>query len=121
MIVDSHANAFISKKYQVNSTYSKAIKQFYNADTTNQDFSSPSTAANKINGWVNSKTRGMIPSLIDQGDILNLALEIILILYNSTAACVVWNFDKMFVLSIRFFDIEQNFLVLTDFQFMNLA
>lgn len=117
MIVDSHANAFISKKYQVNSTYSKAIKQFYNADTTNQDFSSASTAANQINSWVNSRTRGMIPSLIDQGDIL----EIILILFNSTAACAVWNFDNIFVVNIRFFDIKQDFLVLTDVQFMKLV
>ncbi|PZC71365.1 hypothetical protein B5X24_HaOG213570 [Helicoverpa armigera] len=65
-----NANAiFIAKKLQLKKEYEMAVKRSYFAEVNKLDFENPETAKNFINGWVNKKTRGYIPDIIDQAQI----------------------------------------------------
>ena len=46
--------------------YSQFVREFFDAETESLIFDS--AAQDKINGWVNSKTDGMIPTVVDQLD-----------------------------------------------------
>lgn len=65
--VDSATNAFISKDLAFNTSYAKAISDLYKAGTDSVDFKLPENAANRINSWVTTHTRGKIPTLINPG------------------------------------------------------
>jgi serine protease inhibitor len=60
------ANAIYYRKgFEVETSFVTANRTYYNAEVTPLDFGAPS-ALQTINGWVNDKTRGKIPSIIDQ-------------------------------------------------------
>ncbi len=51
--------------YDFNSQYAKTVENFYGASAEEVD---NSNAVNKINSWVNEKTAGKIPSIINDND-----------------------------------------------------
>lgn len=60
------ANAiFLNDKYQLKKQFQQDMADYYDAKAEALDFSSPSTL-DKINGWCNEKTRGMIPEILDK-------------------------------------------------------
>jgi serpin B len=62
------ANAiFLNDKYQLKKQFQQDMTTYYDAKAEALDFSSPSTL-DKINGWCNEKTRGMIPEILDNVD-----------------------------------------------------
>lgn len=62
------ANAiFLNDKYQLKKQFQQDMATYYDAKAEALDFSSPSTL-DKINGWCNEKTRGMIPEILDNVD-----------------------------------------------------
>ncbi|KAG8312183.1 hypothetical protein J6590_028413 [Homalodisca vitripennis] len=66
VIVDCVAQAFVSKALVTNDTYTRIIKDYYDAEVNRQDFNQPQIVTNYINSWINTRTRGLIPTLLDQ-------------------------------------------------------
>ncbi|WP_234408736.1 serpin family protein [Marinilabilia salmonicolor] len=46
--------------------FSETVKEFYNAAFSGVDFSDKEAAKERINNWVNDKTHGKIPTIIDE-------------------------------------------------------
>lgn len=62
------ANAiYLNKQYDLQDTYKKDMKTYYEAGIDNLDFSS-SKAAKTINNWCDKNTEGMIPTVLDKTD-----------------------------------------------------
>ena len=57
-------SAWVDKDYKILSPFADSIKGFYNAESSELDFSSPK-AVDKINGWVNETTNGLIPTIFE--------------------------------------------------------
>ena len=74
---------FIKKVYEENvlPTYRENLKNNYNADIIIDELTSP----NKINDWVNEKTKGMIPKILDE-----VSPNFVLGLLNALAIDVKW-------------------------------
>ncbi|XP_041850076.1 glia-derived nexin [Melanotaenia boesemani] len=68
------ANAMFSQTgFPMERSFVAANKGNFQCESRSLDFSSPYTAADEINNWVNNKTKGHIPSLI-RADMLDSAL-----------------------------------------------
>lgn len=62
------ANAiFVNDKYQLKKQFQQDMANYYDAKAEALDFSSSSTL-DRINGWCDEKTRGMIPNILEQVD-----------------------------------------------------
>lgn len=62
------ANAiYLNKQYDLQDTYKKDMKTYYEAGIDNLDFSSAKTAKT-INNWCDKNTEGMIPSVLEKTD-----------------------------------------------------
>lgn len=62
------ANAiFVNDKYQLKKQFQQDMANYYDAKAEALDFSSPSTLE-RINGWCDEKTRGMIPTILERVD-----------------------------------------------------
>ena len=62
------ANAiFVNDKYQLKKQFQQDMADYYDAKAEALDFSSPSTL-DRINGWCDEKTRGMIPTILERVD-----------------------------------------------------
>ena len=62
------ANAiFVNKHYRLKEQFQKDMQEYYDAQAETLDFSSPETLGH-INGWCDDKTKGMIPSILDEVD-----------------------------------------------------
>ena len=62
------ANAiFLNKDYTLKEQFQEDMKQYYNATAETLDFSSPQSLE-RINGWSNEKSCGMIPTILDEVD-----------------------------------------------------
>ena len=62
------ANAiFVNDKYQLKKQFQQDMANYYDAKAEALDFSSPLTL-DRINGWCDEKTRGMIPNILEQVD-----------------------------------------------------
>ena len=62
------ANAiFVNDKYQLKKQFQQDMANYYDAKAEALDFSSLSTL-DRINGWCDEKTRGMIPNILEQVD-----------------------------------------------------
>jgi serpin B len=60
------ANAiFLNDKYQLKKQFQQDMANYYDAKAEALDFSSPSTL-DRINGWCDEKTRGMIPTILER-------------------------------------------------------
>ncbi|MBP5758364.1 MAG: serpin family protein [Bacteroidales bacterium] len=60
------ANAiFVNKNYELKSQFKEDMQNYYAAKAESHDFSSPKTLA-LINNWCKDKTKGMIPSILDE-------------------------------------------------------
>lgn len=60
------ANAiFLNKDYSLKKQFQKDMHQYYDATAETLDFSS-SKALDHINSWCNEKTKGMIPTILDE-------------------------------------------------------
>ena len=60
------ANAiFLNKNYTLIPQFEQDMKDYYDAKAEALDFSSPQTL-DHINGWCNDKTKGMIPTILDE-------------------------------------------------------
>ena len=60
------ANAiFLNKNYTLIPQFEQDMKDFYDAKAEALDFSSPQTLGH-INDWCNDKTKGMIPTILDE-------------------------------------------------------
>ena len=62
------ANAiFVNQNYSLKAQFQQDMQTYYDAKAEALDFSSPQTL-NHINGWCNEKTKGMIPTILDEVD-----------------------------------------------------
>ncbi len=62
------ANAiFVNDKYQLKKQFQQDMANYYDAKAEALDFSSSSTL-DRINGWCDEKTRGMIPTILERVD-----------------------------------------------------
>ena len=62
------ANAiFVNDKYQLKKQFQQDMANYYDAKAEALDFSSLSTL-DRINGWCDEKTRGMIPTILERVD-----------------------------------------------------
>ena len=62
------ANAiFVNDKYQLKKQFQQDMANYYDAKAEALDFSSPSTL-DRLNGWCDEKTRGMIPTILERVD-----------------------------------------------------
>ena len=62
------ANAiYVNKDYTLKKRFQQDMKGYYGANAESLDFSSPKTL-NRINGWCNSKTNGLIPRILNEVD-----------------------------------------------------
>lgn len=62
------ANAiFLNKLYTLKEQFQKDMQTYYNAKAEALDFTDPQTL-NHINGWCDEKTKGMIPTILDEVD-----------------------------------------------------
>lgn len=62
------ANAiFLNKDYTLKSQFEQDMQTYYDAKAEALDFFDPSTL-DHINGWCNEKTKGMIPSILEEVD-----------------------------------------------------
>ena len=62
------ANAiFVNDKYQLKKLFQQDMANYYDAKAEALDFSSPLTL-DRINGWCDEKTRGMIPTILERVD-----------------------------------------------------
>jgi serpin B len=62
----SIANAiFVNKDYRLLKPYQKDMQKYYDALAESLDFSSEKSL-NRINGWCNKKTNGMIPTILSE-------------------------------------------------------
>ena len=62
------ANAiFLNKYYTLKPPFEKDMQTYYGAKTEALDFNAPSSL-DRINGWCNEKTNGMIPTILDNVD-----------------------------------------------------
>ena len=60
------ANAiFVNKFYTLKPQFEQDMQTYYDATAESLDFSSPQTL-DHINGWCNDKTKGMIPTILDE-------------------------------------------------------
>lgn len=60
------ANAiFLNKDYTLKQQFQQDMQIYYDAKAEALDFSSPKTLGH-INGWCNDKTKGMIPTILDE-------------------------------------------------------
>ncbi len=60
------ANAiFVNDKYQLKKQFQQDMANYYDAKAEALDFSSPLTL-DRINGWCDEKTRGMIPTILER-------------------------------------------------------
>lgn len=60
------ANAFFTRnEFTIYGGYPSFLAQYYHADYERLDFASPS-ALEQINGWCNQKTKGLIPTILDE-------------------------------------------------------
>lgn len=74
------ANSLWGKQdFSFNADFLQRNQDFYNAEITTLDFSNPN-AVTQINAWVNDRTRGKIPTIVDQID-PNLVLFLINAVY----------------------------------------
>ncbi len=62
------ANAiFVNKNSQLKPQFQKDMKDYYQAMAESLDFAT-NKSLNRINGWCNDKTKGMIPKILDELD-----------------------------------------------------
>ena len=62
------ANAiFLNQNYTLKAQFQKDMQTYYDAKAEALDFKAPSIL-DHINGWCNEKTKGMIPSILDEVD-----------------------------------------------------
>lgn len=60
------ANAiYVNKNYTLKKQFQQDMKDYYRANAESLDFSSPKTLS-RINGWCNSRTKGLIPRILNE-------------------------------------------------------
>ena len=60
------ANAiFVNKNYKLKATFKRDMRYYYDAIAESHDFASKKSL-DRINGWCNEKTNGMIPSILNE-------------------------------------------------------
>jgi len=74
--------------FQVETDFLDANKKYFNAEITPLDFNSP-TAVDIINAWVNTKTKGKIPTIIDNP----IEPEVIMYLINAIYFKGTWTYE----------------------------
>ena len=77
-----HRNSF-----QVYPTFLDACRTYFDADVASLDFASP-TAVQTINTWVNSKTNGKIPTILD-----NIPSDAVMYLINAIYFKGIWKYQ----------------------------
>ncbi|CAH2095254.1 unnamed protein product [Euphydryas editha] len=60
---------FVSNKLKLKKDYEQAIRNIYYSTVTSIDFNNPVYAADTINHWVSEHTKGLIPDLVQSGEI----------------------------------------------------
>ena len=68
--VEAANQIFMSHKITPHSQYETMLKTYYFSNIEKVDFSSSETAAQTINRWVNMLTHGLIPTLVEPGNVL---------------------------------------------------
>ncbi len=63
--VDVANGLFLDKECPVKDDYRKAMTTAYGAEVKNVDFSNTQAALKEINSWVNGKTKGRIPTIVN--------------------------------------------------------
>lgn len=73
--------------FSVNSDFIKLIENTYDADIAAVDFGAPADAVAAVNGWVNEKTKGMIPSILTEESV---SASTVMVLVNALCFDAKW-------------------------------
>lgn len=57
---------YLDKKYSFDHSYLQSVKQCFNADARELDFTQPSSAAKEINEWIKKNTKSNIPKALEK-------------------------------------------------------
>ena len=66
--LESQNKIYRANDVNVDQTYKNTIKNIYDTDIELANFSNRDQAADVINQWVRTMTRGLIPSIVERGD-----------------------------------------------------
>ncbi|CAB3233607.1 unnamed protein product [Arctia plantaginis] len=65
-----NANAlFVSRKLNLEKQYESVVHRLYLAEINKLNFNDPKSAADTVNAWVDKKTHGLIPTIVDEDQI----------------------------------------------------
>ncbi|PWA55486.1 serpin-ZX [Artemisia annua] len=80
---------WVDKKLDpINSCYQDVLKTVYNTNTKYVDLENmPDQAVRKINSWVNNETRGLIPTIVDNG----LGQDVVIVFANALYFKGIWS------------------------------
>lgn len=65
--IENANGLFVDKNLKLKKDFEMVLKRMYNSEVKKVDFKQPKHTAEAINGWVNAKTKGLIPSIVDDG------------------------------------------------------
>lgn len=86
------ANAiFLDDGWPLNSSFTKTVGKYFEAEVTNLDFADNSASLKAINGWCSKQTEGLIPKVLDEVDPTILAYLMNAVYFKSQW---VWQFSK---------------------------
>lgn len=106
------ANSFWSDNdIPLKDEYKREIGGKYGAAVENLDFTDKENVIKRVNGWVNEKTHGMIPSILDDYED-NLTSVLVNTVYFESAWSDEWDIDKGKKESFTLFDGTKNMLPL---------
>ncbi|ASB48275.1 serpin family protein [Alkalitalea saponilacus] len=58
-------SAWYRNNYSIKDDFFQSLKDYYNAEVTGLDFNNVSNSLNVINNWVKNKTKGKIPTIVE--------------------------------------------------------
>jgi len=80
-------STWYKQNLEVNHKFKKVLSSYYNAEVHAADFSNPGTKE-LINGWIEDKTNGKIPDMIDE-----IPASIVMYLINAIYLKAIWQFQ----------------------------
>ncbi|CAH0596279.1 unnamed protein product [Chrysodeixis includens] len=67
--IENACGLFVDKKLKLKRDYEMVLRGMYKSEVNQVDFKQPKATAEAINNWVNTKTKGLIPTIVDDGNI----------------------------------------------------
>lgn len=70
--IESKNKVYVAEEENLSQRYKDTVIGQYDAEIEQVNFGTPDVAANNINNWVNTVTKGLIPTLVTKGKLRNI-------------------------------------------------